>query len=354
MKALILSGGEGTRLRPITHTSAKQLVPVANKPILFYGIEAVRNAGITDVGIVVGATRDEIRKAVGDGSRWGIRVTYIEQEAPLGIAHAVKISAGYLGNEPFVLYLGDNLIVGGISEFTETFQKERPNTQILLVKVPNPAQFGVAELNGQRVVRLEEKPKNPKSDLALVGVYLFDHHIFEAVNAIRPSARNELEITDAIQYLIDHKFNVQSRLIEGWWKDTGKLDDLLEANRLVLDSLTTDLRGDLDGRSSAEFKVQLRPGSRVVNSVIRGPAIIGEGSRIVDSYIGPFTSIAENVTIEGSEVEQSIVMENSVIRNIRGRIQDSLLGKGVEIVQSPSHPRSYRLMLGDSSRVGIP
>jgi glucose-1-phosphate thymidylyltransferase len=354
LKALILSGGEGTRLRPITHTSAKQLVPVANKPILFYGIEAVRETGITDVGIVVGATREEIRQAVGDGSKWGIRVTYIEQEAPLGIAHAVKISSNYIGNDPFVLYLGDNLILGGIKEFTETFQKEKPNSQILLVKVPNPSQFGVAELNGQNVISLEEKPKHPKSDLALVGVYMFDKTVFEAVNSIRPSARNELEITDAIQYLIDRKYTVNSHVIRGWWKDTGKLDDLLAANQMILDSLETDIRGEMDDRSTAEFKVTIGRGCRIVNSTIRGPAIVGEGTEIIDSYVGPFTSIGENVTLEGSEVERSIIMENCRIRHVRGRIQDSLIGKNVEIEKSSSRPKSYRLMLGDSSRVGLP
>ncbi len=354
MKALILSGGEGTRLRPITHTSAKQLVPVANKPILFYGIEAIRETGITDVGIVVGSTKEEIRQAVGDGSRWGINVTYIEQEAPLGIAHAVKISSPFIGDDPFVLFLGDNLIIGGIKEFTQTFQKESPNSQILLVRVPNPSQFGVAELNGQNVVCLEEKPKHPKSDLALVGVYMFDKTIFEAVNSIQPSARNELEITDAIQYLIDKKYNVKSHVIQGWWKDTGKLDDMLAANQMILDSLETDIQGEIDDRSTAEFKVVIGKGSRIINSTIRGPAIIGAGTEIIDSYIGPFTSIAENVTIEGSEVEQSIIMENCRIRHIRGRIQDSLIGKNVEIEKSSSRPKSYRLMLGDSSRVGIP
>ncbi|MBI4389997.1 MAG: glucose-1-phosphate thymidylyltransferase, partial [Nitrospinae bacterium] len=243
MKGLILSGGKGTRLRPLTHTQAKQLVPVANKPILFYGIEALVESGIKDIGIVVGETKAEIREAVGNGSRWGARITYIEQSAPLGLAHAVKISEGYLKKDPFVMYLGDNIITGGVLPFVERFVRERPHSQILLAHVPNPSEFGVAELSKGRVVRLEEKPKKPKSDLALVGVYLFDSTIFEAVNAIKPSKRNELEITDAIQYLIRKKFNVQSHIIDGWWKDTGKLEDILEANRLVLDSKQLCIEG---------------------------------------------------------------------------------------------------------------
>jgi len=353
MKGLILSGGEGTRLRPITHTNAKQLVPVANKPILFYCIESIKNAGITDIGIVVGSTKDEIKAAVGDGSNWGVDVTYIEQDAPRGLAHAVLISEKFLKDEPFVMYLGDNLITGGITDFVKEFTQNGANSQILLAKVPNPQQFGVAELSHGRVVRLEEKPKEPKSDLALVGVYMFDKNIFQAVKNIKPSWRNELEITDAIQYMIDKGFNVQSHIINGWWKDTGKLEDMLEANRMVLDTLTTEINGFVDSNSKVEFKVVISKGAEVINSIIRGPAIIGSNTKIINSFIGPFTSIEHDVIVEESEIEHSIVLEYSVINGIKGRIEDSLIGKNVEVSASPLKPKAYRFMLGDSSKVGI-
>ncbi|MBI5427095.1 MAG: glucose-1-phosphate thymidylyltransferase [Nitrospinae bacterium] len=353
MKGLILSGGKGTRLRPLTHTQAKQLVPVANKPILFYGIEALVESGIKDIGIVVGETKAEIKEAVGNGSRWGARIAYIEQSAPLGLAHAVKISEGYLKKDPFVMYLGDNIITGGVLPFVERFVKERPNSQILLAHVPNPSEFGVAELSKGRVVRLEEKPKKPKSDLALVGVYLFDSTIFEAVNAIKPSKRNELEITDAIQYLIRKKFNVQSHIIDGWWKDTGKLEDILEANRLVLDSKQLCIEGSVDKNSRVEFKVVVSKGASIVNSSIRGPAVIGENVRIVNSYIGPFTSIDRDVYLENVELEHSIVLQHSKIKNIRKRISDSLIGKNVVIEPSNGRPESYQFMVGDNSSFKI-
>jgi glucose-1-phosphate thymidylyltransferase len=352
MKALILSGGRGTRLRPITHTSAKQLLPVANKPILFYGIEAVREAGIKNVGIVIGETKEEIRNAVGTGKKWGINVTYIEQEIPLGLAHAVKISQDFIGDESFVMYLGDNLIKDGITSLVREFEKTRPNAQILLAHVPHPEQFGVVELKGKKVVRLVEKPKRPKSDLALVGVYMFDKSIFEAVNNIKPSWRNELEITDAIQYLIHHDFTVRPHIITGWWKDTGKLEDILEANRIILDDLKSRIEGKVDEKSKLLGKVRIEKGAEIRNSVIRGPVIIGENSRIVNSYVGPFTSVYFKVTIENSEVEHSIILENSKIRDIK-RIEDSLVGQNVEILKSDAKPSAYRIMVGDSSRVEV-
>lgn len=353
MKGLILSGGKGTRLRPLTHTQAKQLVPVANKPILFYGIESLANAGIKDIGIVVGDTKLEIVDAVGNGSKWGINVTYIEQNAPLGLAHAVKISQDYLKKDPFVMYLGDNIIVGGIGPFVEKFKADKPNAQILLAHVPNPSDFGVAELSEGAVVRLEEKPKHPQSDLALVGVYLFDHSVFEAVNAIQPSQRNELEITDAIQYLIKKKFNVQSHIIQGWWKDTGKLEDMLEANRMILDSLTPRIDGNVDKESKVEFKVVVGKGATVIRSVIRGPAVIGENARVENSYIGPFTSIEHDVHLENVEIEHSIVLEFSSIKNIGKRISDSLVGRNVSIEPSNGRPESYQFMVGDNSSMKI-
>jgi glucose-1-phosphate thymidylyltransferase len=353
MKGLILSGGKGTRLRPITYTSAKQLVPVANKPVLFYGIEAIRDAGIKDIGIVVGDTKDEVKAAVGDGSTFGVNVTYIEQDEPLGLAHAVLVSENFLGDDSFVMYLGDNLILGGIKELVREFEAEKPNAQILLASVPNPNQFGVAELKGGKVVRLVEKPENPMSDLALVGVYMFDKNIMKAVKGIKPSARGELEITDAIQYLIDKGYDVHPHMVQGWWKDTGKLDDMLEANRMVLDSLERRLDGHVDSVSKVEFKVVVEKGAEVINSVVRGPAIIGSGSRIVNSFVGPFTAIDKNVQVYGSEVEHSIILEGSSINEVDRRIEDSLIGRNVEVGKSPLKPTAYRFMLGDNSKVGL-
>lgn len=354
MKGLILSGGTGTRLRPITFTSAKQLVPVANKPILFYAIETVRDAGVTDIGVIVGETKDEVMKAVGDGSSFGVKITYIEQEAPLGLAHAVKIAEDFISEDPFVMFLGDNLIKEGIKSLVEEFEREKPNCQILLARVKNPSQFGVAELDCDgRIKRLIEKPKDPPSDLALVGVYMFDSHVFEAVNAIKPSWRNELEITDAIQYLLDKGYNVQPHVIDGWWKDTGKLEDILEANRIMLEDIETDIRGVVEGESEIHGRVVVEEGTRIVDSVIRGPVIIGKNSEIVGSYVGPFSSIHDNVKLIGSEVEHSIILADCVIENVGARIEDSLLGRNVKLHRSDTKPRAYRLMVGDNSQVDV-
>jgi glucose-1-phosphate thymidylyltransferase len=353
VKGLILSGGKGTRLRPLTYTSAKQLVPVANKPVLFYGIEAIAAAGIHDIGIVVGDTQAEIRAAVGDGSRWGVRIEYIEQEAPLGLAHAVKISEGFLGREPFVMYLGDNLLNKGITHFVEEFARERPAAQILLAQVPDPQMFGVAQLDDGKVVRLVEKPKEPIGDLALVGVYMFGPEVFDAVREIRPSFRNELEITDAIQNLIDRGLTVRPHIVDGWWKDTGKLEDMLEANRLILDTYQRRIDGEVDSASRIEGKVVVEAGAVIQRSVIRGPAIIGRGSRIVHAYVGPFTSIMNDVEIQDSEIEHSIVLEGSSVHDLANRVIDSLIGKNVRIYRMPVKPSAYRFMLGDNSEVGI-
>ena len=354
MKGLILSGGKGTRLYPITYTSAKQLVPVANKPVLFRVIEAIRDAGITDIGIVVGDTAPEIQAAVGDGSRWGVRVQYIRQEAPLGLAHAVKISQGYLGDERFVMFLGDNVIQGGISRLISQFAASDWNCQIVLKEVAEPQHYGVAELDGDgRILRLVEKPREPRSNLALVGIYMFDHHVFEAVNAIRPSWRGELEITDAIQYLVDHGYRVYPYIHKGWWIDTGKPGDMLAANSLVLDEMEHRIEGFVVADSHIEGKVTVEKGAQVINSVIRGPAIIGEASRIVNSYIGPFTSIYHHVVIESSEIEHCIVLENSRLIDLPARLEDSLIGRNVEIVRSPIKPKAYKMTLGDNSRVGL-
>ena len=353
MKALVLSGGSGTRLRPITHTSAKQLLPVANKPVLFYGLEAIAAAGITDVGIVVGDTAPAIAAAVGDGSKFGIRATYLRQEAPLGLAHAVLIAREFLGDEDFVMYLGDNFIVGGITSLAEEFSARRPDAQIMLTKVPDPRAFGVAELDGAgRVVGLEEKPRTPKSDLALVGVYLFTPAVHEAVAALKPSWRGELEITEAIQWMIDAGRSVDSTVITGYWKDTGNVTDMLEVNRLVLESLDPRLDGVVEPDCEIIGRVVVEPGAQVSGSRIVGPAVIGAGSKITASYIGPFTAIAENCAVDDSELEYSIVLSGASIRGVR-RIEASLIGHDAEVTPAPRVPRAHRLVLGDHSKVQI-
>jgi glucose-1-phosphate thymidylyltransferase len=352
MRGLILSGGRGTRLRPITYTSAKQLVPVANKPILFYGLEALAASGLEEIGIVVGDTHQEIRDAVGDGGRWGVRVTYIPQAAPLGLAHAVLTAEAFLRGQPFVMYLGDNLIREPLAPLVARFRADAPAAQILLAKVPNPQEFGVAVLAGERVVRLVEKPATPPSDLALVGVYMFDDHVFDAARAIRPSGRGELEITDAIQHLIDHGQAVQPHVIEGWWKDTGKLEDLLEANRLVLDAIEPRVDGTVEA-SEVSGRVVIDAGARVVRSVVRGPAIIGREAVLENAYVGPFTAIGDGVRIRSSEVEHSIILEGSTVSDVGARIESSLLGRGAQVYRAATKPRAYNLMLGDRSQVGL-
>ncbi|OKJ41447.1 glucose-1-phosphate thymidylyltransferase [Streptomyces sp. CB01580] len=354
MKALVLSGGAGTRLRPITHTSAKQLVPVANKPVLFYGLEAIEEAGITEVGIIVGETADEIREAVGDGSRLGIDVTYIPQEQPLGLAHAVRIARDFLGDDDFVMYLGDNFIVGGITGLVDGFRKERPDAQILLTRVPDPTSFGVAELDAEgRVVGLEEKPREPKSDLALVGVYLFTSAIHEAVRSIEPSWRGELEITHAIQWLIDEERDVRSTTIRGYWKDTGNVTDMLEVNRTVLETVEPAQDGaEVDDDTEIIGRVRIEPGAKVSGSRIVGPVIIGARSVISDAYVGPFTSISEDVRIEDSEIEYSIVLRGASVAGVR-RVEASLIGRDVEVTPAPRSPSAHRLVLGDHSKVQI-
>lgn len=353
MKGLILAGGKGTRLRPITHTSAKQLVPVANKPILFYAIEALKEAGVEDIGVITGDTGPEVQAAVGDGSRWGVRITYIPQEAPLGLAHAVQTAKDFLYPDPFVMFLGDNLIKGGIVSFAERFRETKPNSLILLTRVSNPQEFGVAELSDGRIVNLVEKPKQPKSDLALVGVYLFDHHIFEAIKHITPSWRGELEITDAIQWLVKNGYAVEPHLVEGWWKDTGKLADLLEANRLILEDVLQEIRGIVRGTSQIEGRVVVEEGAEIIDSLVRGPAVIGAGARVVNSFIGPFTSVADGVTVEDSEIEHSIILSGSTIRDLGGRLVNSLVGKNCEVRRVDAKPRAYQLMVGDNSQVGV-
>lgn len=354
MKGLILSGGKGTRLYPLTYTSAKQLIPVANKPVLFRVIEAIHDAGITDIGIVVGDTAEEIKRAAGGGGQWGVNITYIAQEAPLGLAHAVRISGDFLGDDRFVMFLGDNVIQGGISPLISQFASSNYNAQIVLTRVDQPEQYGVAELDDQqRIVKLIEKPKDPPSDLALVGIYMFDSHIFEAVEAITPSWRGELEITDAIQWLIEQKYDVHPYIHRGWWIDTGRPGDMLEANSLVLEELTPTIAGYIDRASEVDSRVTLEKGAEIINSVVRGPAIIGKETRLVNAYVGPFTSIYHHCLIENAEISRSIVLEHSEIRNINRRIEDSLIGRNVVLHRSPIRPRAYKFTLGDHSHVGL-
>jgi len=359
VKGLILAGGSGTRLRPITHTSAKQLVPVANKPILFYAIEHMAEAGITDLGIIVGDTRDEITAAVGDGSRWNVNVTYLPQESPLGLAHCVLVAREYLGDDDFVMYLGDNLLQQGLTELVRDFSAARtatenpPAAHILLARVDDPRQFGVAEVNGTgEVTRLVEKPVVPPSDLALVGVYLFDRRIHEAVDAITPSPRGELEITDAIQWIIDHGYGVRHTVLSGWWLDTGKKDPLLESNRRILETIEAKIDGSVDADSHVDGRVVIEEGAKVVNSRIRGPVVIGSDTTIVNSYVGPFTSIAAGCEIRDSELDQSVVLEGSRIVGV-SPITDSLIGRNVEVLRTGQRPRALRLLVGDHSTIEL-
>jgi glucose-1-phosphate thymidylyltransferase len=353
LKGLILSGGRGTRLRPITHTSAKQLVPVANRPVLFYGIEAMAQAGIKDVGIIIAPeTGDEIREAAGDGSRFGVRITYIVQDEPAGLAHAVLTAEPFLGSDPFVMYLGDNLLQGGIDDLVAAFRRNQPDALILLTPVPDPEHFGVAELDGDRVVALAEKPPEPRTNLALVGVYMFNPVIHDAARAIEPSARGELEITDAIQHLVDGGGRVEPHVVKGWWKDTGRLEDMLEANRLILDTITGRVEGELVD-SQCDGRVIIEPGARLERSTVRGPAVIGPGARLVDAYVGPYSAIGEGCIIERAEVEHSILLAGSSVRELDGRMESSLLGRNVHIGRDKRQPRAYRFMVGDNSEIGI-
>jgi glucose-1-phosphate thymidylyltransferase len=353
LKGLILSGGRGRRLRPITHTSAKQLVPVANRPVLFYGIDAMAEAGIDEVGIIIAPeTGEEIRAAVGDGSAFGVRITYIVQDEPAGLAHAVLTAEPFLGDDPFVMYLGDNLLQGGIGGLVRTFRSNAPDALILLTPVENPREFGVAELRDGRVVALAEKPEEPTTDLALVGVYMFTPVIHDAARAIRPSARGELEITDAIQHLVDSGHRVEPHVVRGWWKDTGRLEDMLEANRLILDTIDGRIDGDLVD-SRCDGRVVVEAGARLERCTVRGPAIIGAGARLVDCYVGPYTAIGADCTIVRAEVEHSILLDGCTVSDLDGRMESSLLGRNVTIRRGDGQPRAFRFMVGDNSEIGI-
>lgn len=351
MKGLILSGGKGTRLYPLTYTRAKQLIPVGNKPVLVRVIETIRDAGIHDIGVVIGHTGAEIKEALGDGSKWDVQLTYIPQMSPDGLGHAVKISQDFLGDERFVMYLGDNVIQGGIEGLIRDFATNDWNSQIVLKRVPNPTAYGVAELNPDgSILQLVEKPPAPKSDLALVGIYMFDPHIFEAVNAIKPSRRGELEITDAIQWLVDAGYRVFPHVHEGWWIDTGKPIDMLEANSHVLDEIKPHIASDaVIENSQVDHRVTVGSGARIINSVLRGPSIIGEGAVIEDSYVGPFTSLSHHVTVRNCEIERSIVLEHSTICDLTVRLTDSLIGRNARIGRNEERPRALKMNLGDYS-----
>ena len=355
MKGLILSGGKGTRLRPLTYTHAKQMIPIANKPVLIRVIEAIHEAGVDEIGIVVGQTGPDIMEALGDGNKWGVKLTYIEQNSPDGLAHAVKISRDFLGDDRFVMFLGDNVIQGGISSLIQDFATNDWNSQIVLKRIADPRAYGVAALREDGSIEyLVEKPANPPSDLALVGIYMFDKHIWDAVNSIKPSARGELEITDAIQWLIDAGHSVYPHIHDGWWVDTGKSSDMLEANSLVLEELVPKVAPDaIIEDSEIDSRVTIQSGARIANSVIRGPAIIGENTVIENSYIGPFTSIHYNVVVQDAEIERSIILENSTVRDIGARLQDTLIGRDVTVQRGDRKPRALKMNLGDHSSVWI-
>lgn len=353
MKALITAGGHGTRLRPITHTQNKHLIPIANKPILNYALEYVREAGIKEVGIITNKDGSEVKDVYGDGKELGLSITYIPQERPSGLADCVRIAQPFIGNDSFVFYLGDNIIVGGIRRFIDEFQANDSNCHLVLAKVPDPERFGVPEIKDNHIVRIEEKPQKPKSDYAVTGIYIYDGSIFEAVNNIKPSARGELEISDAHQYLIEKGLKISYSEITGWWKDTGKPNDLLEANRLVLDNISSKIAGKVDQDSKISGRVIIGAGAEIKNSNVRGPAIIGSGTKIINSYIGPYSSIERDCVIQNSEVEFSIISENCKILNQKIRIEASLLGKDVTIIEANAKPFTNRFIIGDQSIIEI-
>lgn len=354
MKALITAGGKGTRLRPLTHTQNKHLLPIANKPILHYALEKMVEAGIKEVGIITNQEGEEVKSALGNGELWGLDISYIPQDAPLGLAHVIKISQEFIGDDKFIFYLGDNMVVGGLKQFINAFETQNSNCHLTLSKVKDPERFGVPELRDNRIVAIEEKPKSPKSKFAVTGIYLYDSNIFEAVNAIKPSARGELEISDAHQYLLDHDYTISYSEITGWWKDTGKPEDVLEANRLILEHLDASHNGTIVGDSYVTGNVVMEEGAQIINSTVRGPVVIGKHTVIENSFIGPFTSIGHNCAIRNSEVEFSLVLNACEILDVGIRIEGSLLGSSTKIVSSTGRPRSNRFMIGDQSIIEIP
>ena len=353
MKALIASGGRGTRLRPITHTQNKHLIPIANKPILYYAIEAAADAGIKEIGIVHNADSQEVPKYIGDGSKWGVKITYIPQETPGGLAQVVQLAEKFIAGDKFIFYLGDNMLVGGVKRFVDEFEKSGCNCYLTLSRVKDPEQFGVPEIRDGKIVRVEEKPKHPKSNYAVAGIYLYDHHIFEAVKSLKPSARGELEISDAHTLLIERGLKVGYTEITGWWKDTGKPTDLLEANRLILDNIAPRNDGTVDKQSEVAGRIVLEEGARIINSKIRGPVIIGKNCIIENSYIGPFTSVGDRTEVRNSEIEYSIVLRDCKVTSVGIRIEGSILGNDVEVVEALGKPKVHRFMIGDQSRIEV-
>ncbi len=356
MKAIILSGGKGTRLRPLTYTGAKQLVPVANKPILWYGIESIVAAGITEIGIIISPeTGGEVKAKTGDGSKFGANITYIPQAEPLGLAHAVKVAQPFLGESPFVMYLGDNLVESQLDLFIDKFKTNHLDALTLLCEVENPTAFGVAKVDDKgKVLQLIEKPKNPPSNLALVGVYLFSPSIHDAIAKIKPSPRGELEITDAIQYLIDVEKSVDSFQLQGWWLDTGKKDDLLAANQIILDScLDLTIEGEIDAPSKITGRVHIGAGTKIINSTIRGPVTIGENCHIENCFIGPYSSIANQATLIDADIEHSVLLQGAKVVNIHQRIVDSLIGERAQLKPAPQRPKALRFMIGDDSQIEL-
>jgi glucose-1-phosphate thymidylyltransferase len=356
MKALILSGGKGTRLRPLTYTGAKQLVPVANKPILWYGIESIVAAGVTDIGIVISPeTGEEVQSKTGSGDRFGANITYIRQDQPAGLAHAVKISRDFLGDDPFIMYLGDNLVQNPLGGLLSDFKDQQMDALIMLRSVPNPSAFGVAEVDDAgRVLRLVEKPKDPPSNLALVGIYFFANTIHAAIDAIQPSPRGELEITDAIQELITRDSKVEARQISGWWLDTGKKDDLLEANQIILDTcLQSDVKGEVDANSQIFGRVHVGAGSKLVNCTVRGPVTIGSNCHLEHCFIGPYSSIADAVTLVDIELEHSVILQGATVTGIKQRIVDSVIGQRAHLKAAPPRPKALKFLIGDDSQIEL-
>lgn len=348
MKAIILCAGLGTRLRPLTFSTAKHLIPVANKPVLHFGIESLVDVGAHEIGIIVSKeSRTIIQNAIDDGNRWGAQVSYIEQPAPRGLAHAAQCAEEFIGKDSFVMYLGDNLLPEGLRGAADVFRDKKANAVVMLKEVDDPRAFGIAELDGDRIVRLVEKPKEPKSNLAIVGGYFFDSNIFESIRQIKPSWRNEYEITDAIQNLIDRGFLVVPYVVPGWWKDTGKPADILDANRAMLDQVAARTDGKVDAASQLDGVVQVDVDAEIVNSRIHGPVVIGAGARIVDSEIGPYVSIGDRVEVVDARVVDSVVMEESVIRHVRQPIEASLIGRRAQVTAATTKPGAVRLLLGD-------
>ena len=351
MRGLILSGGHGTRLRPLTYSQQKQLIPVANKPILFYAIEDIIEAGIKEIGIVLGPNKEQVIEAV-SSINWDAEIEFIYQGEPKGLAHAILVAEEFIGDSEFVMYLGDNILRDGIIEHTKKFKTLRPDSLILLTEVANPQRFGVAELDANgKIRRLIEKPATPPSNYALVGIYFFNPIIIEACKSIKPSKRNELEITDAIQWLIENGCRIEVSFVKGWWKDTGKSEDILEANRLILDEITYDVKGIVEN-SEIRGRVVVEEGVVIKNSIIKGPCIIGKNTLIKSSYIGSYTSVGRDCIIDSSEIEDSVILDNTEIIGA-GRITDSLIGRNVKIKKANSLPKARRFVLGDSSYVEV-